>query len=245
MSMIKPTLGHTKNIKPPMIDVIGFDLDDTLWAVAPVIIRAEQKLNTWLTEAAPTLQYDVVSMRQLRHEILASQPALAQQITELRRQVILAALQRSNIDDANSVADNAMEVFLAARNEIEFFDGALEVLRKLAIDHRLGALSNGNADIHRIGLSHLFEFAFSAEDVGKPKPDPALFIKALEHTRVDPQRMVYVGDDPELDVDAANRVGLKTVWLDHGKKSAGLSQPDITIYNIKELPEAIASLKSR
>jgi len=243
--MIGRTLGRRKSLKPAMIDVIGFDLDDTLWAVAPVIIRAEQKLNTWLTQAAPTLQYDVVSMRELRHEILASQPALAQKITELRRQIILAALQRSNIENALTLADSAMEVFLAARNEIEFFDGALDVLGNLAIDHRLGALSNGNADIHRIGLSHLFEFAFSAEDVGKPKPDPALFIKALEHTGVDPHRMVYVGDDPALDVDAANRVGLKTVWLDHGRKPTGFSEPDITIYNIKELPEAIAYLKDR
>lgn len=227
-----------------MIDVIGFDLDDTLWEVAPVIIRAEQKLNTWLAEAAPTLQYDIVSMRGLRHEILASQPALAQQITELRRQIILTALKKSNIKDPDSVADDAIEVFLAARNKIEFFDGALEVLGNLAANHRLGALSNGNADIHRIGLSHLFEFAFSAEDVGKPKPDPALFIRALAHTGVDPHRMVYVGDDPALDVDAANRAGLRTIWLDHGKKPPGLSKPDITIYNIKQLPEAIASLKA-
>ena len=226
-----------------MIDVIGFDLDDTLWEVGPIIIRAEAKLNKWLVDAAPALQFDVINMRELRHDILVRSPELAKQITELRRQIILTALTKSKVADAEFIANQAIEIFLAARNEIDFFDGALDVLSSLATDYRLGALSNGNADIHRIGLSHLFDFAFSAEDVGKPKPDPALFIKALEHTGVDPHKMVYVGDDPALDVDAANLVGLKTVWLDHGKKPAGESKPDITIYNIKELPEAIKALK--
>jgi HAD superfamily hydrolase (TIGR01549 family) len=225
-----------------VIEVIGFDLDDTLWAVTPVIIRAEQTLNAWLAEAAPDLRYDVVSMRELRHDVLQRQPSLVRKITELRRQIIVQALINSDVTQADEIADQAIEVFLAARNQIEFFDGALEVLGKLETTHRLGALSNGNADIHRIGLSHLFDFAFSAEDVGAPKPDPALFKKALSHTGVDPHRMVYVGDDPLLDVDAANQVGLKTIWLDHGNKPIGISQPDITIFNIRELPGAIDTL---
>lgn len=225
-----------------MIEVIGFDLDDTLWAVTPVIIRAEKLLNAWLVETAPDLKYDVVSMRELRHEILEKQPSLARKITELRRQIIVRALVNSHVAQAEEIADQAIEVFLAARNQVEFFDGALEVLNRLDATHRLGALSNGNADIHRLGLSHLFDFAFSAEDVGAAKPDPALFERALSHTDVDPHRMVYVGDDPLLDVDAAKQVGLKTVWLDHGKKPVGISQPDITIFNIRELPGAIDAL---
>lgn len=228
-----------------MIEVIGFDLDDTLWAVTPVIIRAEKTLNSWLADAAPRLKYDVTSMRDLRHEVLAKQPSLAAKITELRREIIFQALINSDVTQADELADQAIEVFLAARNQIEFFDGALDVLDQLDASHRLGALSNGNADIHRIGLSHLFDFAFSAEDVGAPKPDPALFNKALSHTGVDPHRMAYVGDDPLLDVDAANQVGLKTIWLDHGKKPVGNSQPDVTIFNIRELPDAIDELSRR
>lgn len=228
-----------------MIEVIGFDLDDTLWAVTPVIIQAEKTLNSWLAQAAPRLKYDVTSMRELRHELLEKQPSLANKITELRRQIIFQALVNSDVTQADELADQAIEVFLAARNQIEFFDGALEVLGQLDASHSLGALSNGNADIHRIGLSHLFDFAFSAEDVGAPKPDPALFEKALSHTGVDPHQMVYVGDDPLLDVDAAKQVGLKTVWLDHGKKPVGNTQPDITIFSIRELPGAIDVLKNR
>jgi putative hydrolase of the HAD superfamily len=146
------------------------------------------------------------------------------------------------VSESARLADEAMEVFLHARNQIEFFEGALDVLGHLDSSHRLGALSNGNADVHRLGLSHLFDFAFSAEDVGAPKPDLALFQHALNHTGVAADRMVYVGDDPILDVDAAKQAGLKTVWLDHGKKPKGSTRPDATISHIRELPEAIRAI---
>lgn len=227
-----------------MIKVIGFDLDDTLWAVRPVIIRAEKRLNEWLKARAPLLSYDVPEMAKFREQAVAQNPELKKQITELRRQVILLALEASRIDQASEIADEAIEVFLKARNEIEFFDGALESLQHLAGDHTLGALSNGNADIHRLGLSDLFTFAYSAEQVGAPKPHAALFEHALSHTSIDPHQMIYVGDDPELDVDAANRLGIHTIWLDHGTKPKGDTEATVTIKHIKDLPQAVDQLKS-
>ena len=97
-----------------------------------------------------------------------------------------------------------MEIFLTARNEVEFFEGALDTLRNIAQSFQLGAITNGNADIYRLGLNDCFSFAFSAEQVGAPKPAPDLFHAALAHTGCEPAQMVYVGDDPVKDVDAAN-----------------------------------------
>ncbi|MFN3239516.1 MAG: HAD family hydrolase [Pseudomonadales bacterium] len=227
-----------------MIKVIGFDLDDTLWAVRPVIIRAEQKLNHWLKGRAPELRYEMADMAKFRERALAQDPDLIKKITELRRQVLLLALEDSAVANPETIANEAIEVFLTARNEIEFFDGALDALQSLAQNYALGALSNGNADIHRLGLADLFMFAYSAEQVGAPKPHSALFEKALEHTQVDPRQMIYVGDDPQLDVDAANRLGIHTIWLDHGAKPKGQSEPSAVIKNIKDLPAAVALVQS-
>ena len=44
-----------------MIKLIGFDLDDTLWDVAPIIRNAESHLNQWLIENVPALKFDVIS----------------------------------------------------------------------------------------------------------------------------------------------------------------------------------------
>ena len=59
-----------------MIEVIAFDLDDTLWAVRPIIINAEKRLNGWLFQHVPHIKYDVVGMRALRHDLLDEEPDL-------------------------------------------------------------------------------------------------------------------------------------------------------------------------
>ena len=222
------------------VKVIGFDLDDTLWAVRPVIIRAEKTLNNWLQTRVPELQYGVEEMRQFRDRALQEQPELAKQITELRRRVIHIALDESGVTEATSIADEAIDVFLEARNNIEFFEGAMEVLNTLSRQYSLGALSNGNADITRLGLSHIFSFAYSAEQVGAPKPEPDLFHHAFRHSQIEPAEMIYVGDDPKLDVDAANSLGIKTIWIDHGTKPKGDTEPSAIITDIKELPDAVS-----
>lgn len=231
-----------------MIKVIAFDLDDTLWAVKPVIIRAERRLDEWLSLEVPNLLYDVASMRELRHELVRQEPELGKKITELRRRIIEQALRLSQIEQGRAFAlsNDAMEIFLAARNDIEMFDGAHIAIQDLASRYILGALTNGNADIKRLGLNHLFDFAFSAEQVGAPKPAPQLFNAALEHTGAAPHEMIYVGDDPQLDIDGAKRIGLHTIWVKNSERPGpGETRPDETIENIRDLPAAVARLHDR
>ena len=224
-----------------MIKVIGVDLDDTLWALTPIILRAEKRLDKWLQENVPQLKYDVIQMRELREELLLESPELGGQVTELRRRIIARAMLHSSVSEAaiGELSTAAMEIFLTARNDIEFFEGALEAISLLSESYVLGALTNGNADVSRLGLAPYFSFAFSAEQIGAPKPAPDLFTHALAHTDVDPHQMIYVGDDPVLDIDTANGLGLRTIWVNTKQKDkSGETNPDITIENIKDLPKA-------
>tara|TARA_E500000331_G_scaffold357519_2_gene419500 strand:+ start:2757 stop:3455 length:699 start_codon:yes stop_codon:yes gene_type:complete len=228
-----------------VIKVIGFDLDDTLWALTPIILRAEKRLDKWLQENVPQLKYDVIQMRELREELLLESPELGGQVTELRRRIIARAMLHSSVSEAaiGELSTAAMEIFLTARNDIEFFEGALEAISLLSESYVLGALTNGNADVSRLGLAPYFSFAFSAEQIGAPKPAPDLFTHALAHTDVDPHQMIYVGDDPVLDIDTANGLGLRTIWVNTKQKDkSGETNPDITIENIKDLPKAVSQI---
>ena len=228
-----------------MIKVIAFDLDDTLWHVDPVIIRAEQILKDWFIEHVPGFPYDMHYMSQFRKQVLADEPQLAGRLTEFRRQVIEKALINHGREDSTKIAADAMRVFLTARNQVAFFDGTLETLGTIAGNYQLGALTNGNADIFQLGLDRYFSFAFCAEDVGAPKPAPDLFHKALSHTGVSAHEMVYVGDDRIKDIDAAKALGIKTVWLRNTRRAGpGDSEPDSIIDSIKELPNAINQIEN-
>ncbi len=230
-----------------MIKAIAFDLDDTLWAVTPVIIRAEKKLQDWFDQHRPGLDVSRDAMSVHREAIVAHDPSVRYRITELRRRIIEATLRAGGDSDsaAQTMSHEGIEVFLTARNEIEFFDGALTTLRALAADYMLGALSNGNADIRRLGLSDVFSFAFSAEEVGRPKPAPDLFDVALKTTGFRADEMVYVGDNPEHDIDPANACGMHTVWVDNGSREPGASEPTVRISDIRDLPGAIDTVRAR
>src|SRR5690554_33960 len=104
------------------IRLITFDLDDTLWAVKPVITAANQALGVWLLTHAPKLgELSSERLGQLRGELVAQQPLLDQRVSELRYQVLLRALLQSGYPEleARDLAEQAFQVFLAERQKIE------------------------------------------------------------------------------------------------------------------------------
>jgi putative hydrolase of the HAD superfamily len=210
----------------------------------PTLRNAEERLDAWLRRHCPRNAVSVAAMRGLAAELVAGEPRLRTDLSELRRRVIERSLRSSGYaaEAAEALSRDALEAFLAARNEVVFFDGALEVLAELRGGYRLAALTNGNADIVRLGLDATFEFALSAFDVGARKPAPDLFQAALRRAGVAPAEMVYVGDDPANDIAPARSLGVHTVWLDHGVHEAA-SVGGLRIGALRQLPAAIRSLE--
>ena len=200
-----------------MIRLITFDLDDTLWPVRPVIIRAERHMRTHLDRVAPRLneQLGPDDFARLRGEVLAETPGTRHDLTTLRRLVTERALAEAGYGDAAALAEEAVRVFLDARHDVEYFGAVLDTLEALARRYQLGALSNGNADIARLGLDRYFSFSHSAASVGASKPAPDMFERALQTAGVGPESAVHVGDHPDDDIRGASAVGMRTVWVNH------------------------------
>jgi len=155
--------------------VISFDLDDTLWPVAPVLAAAEAALQEWLRERYPRTMHghSINTMRALRAKIAAQFPEQSHDLTFLRRRSL--AEQFIGAGYAESACEEALEVFLAARNRVEFFDDVRPALERLCTRYRLFALSNGNADPQRCGLGAFFDGHVSAIGAGAAKPDARIF----------------------------------------------------------------------
>ena len=79
--------------------------------------------------------------------------------------------------------------------------------------YAVGAITNGNADVHHIGIGHYFDFVITAADAGAAKPKAEIFQAALAAAGVEACHAVHVGDDPKRDVHGANAVGMRTVWV--------------------------------
>ena len=92
---------------------------------------------------------------------------------------------------------------------MQFSFDVLPALDLLAKHYRLATLSNGNADLQRIGCAHRFEFNLTAGRIGVANPAAGAFETVLHLSGCAPQEVLYVGDDPEHDIAGPQRVGLR------------------------------------
>lgn len=195
------------------VRAITLDLDDTIWPIAPVMIRAESVLDAWLRQHAPRAaeRFPIEAMRELRDRIAAERPDLAHDFTQQRR-LTLEHMLRETGEDLALVAP-AFDVFFAARCEVEHYADSEKALARLAARVPLAALSNGNADLQRIGLMPLFRFQLGAREHGRAKPDASIFHAACTRLEVEPAQVLHVGDDIEMDIVGGARAGLRTCWI--------------------------------
>ena len=80
----------------------------------------------------------------------------------------------------------------------------------------LVALSNGNADVHRVGIGHFFRAAVNPAITGFSKPDARIFAAAAAQAGVSPAHVLHIGDDAQLDGAGAIAAGMQTVWINRG-----------------------------
>ena len=233
-----------------MIKCITFDLDDTLWAVDPVVRAANQTLYEWLYVNAPLFNktYQLRDLNSLREKVLLQQPEISYSVSRIRLAVLEYGLEQAgySVIDAKLLADKAFFVFYQARQKVEFFEHALTMLEALkASGYLLGAISNGNADVSQVGLAHLMDFQFSADAVGVEKPDPLIFQHMLMHTKLKPEQVIHVGDHPVHDIEGAKAAGLWSIWVNlKAKEWSGSDFPDGQVRCLSELPASVEQINT-
>jgi putative hydrolase of the HAD superfamily len=82
----------------------------------------------------------------------------------------------------------------------------------------LGVVSNSDGRVvealQAAGLDRFFDVVVDSQLVGFEKPDPRIFLAALERLRIPAVEAVYVGDIYEVDVVGARRAGMDVILLD-------------------------------
>ncbi len=233
------------------LQVVTFDLDNTLWDVDSVIREAEHDTRQWMVQRAPDVARLMASerWRTMREQVLAAEPRFAHDITALRIAVLREAAVGCGYCDreAGRIARDAFEVFIEARHRVVLFDGARDLLEHLARRYCIGALSNGNADVHRLGMNDVFSFKFSAADVGARKPAPEMFRAALAQARAQASQMIHIGDQPLDDIEGASRLGIPSVWANFTGADfpPDYRRPTFTVTRLADIPAKLREYDER
>jgi FMN hydrolase / 5-amino-6-(5-phospho-D-ribitylamino)uracil phosphatase len=223
------------------VRAICFDLDNTLWDVWPVIMRAEQKMYDFLAQRYPRVVANVTieMMRSAREQTAAAYPQMRHDFTFLRKQTLRDHAREFGY--AEAMVEEAFDAFIQARNEVDLYADVLPALEQLRTRYRLFTASNGNADLGQIGIAHFFERTIAARQVGALKPDPTIFHKVIEGTDLQAHEVVYVGDDPLLDVVGARGAGMQAIWIDRqgGEWPPEIAPASYTVRSLTELTQLL------
>ena len=219
------------------IRTITLDLDDTLWAIHPVITRAEKALYAWLQEHYPhiTERFSPEELQHMRDDVVTENRDKSHDFTFLRRKVLGKVSAAAGYGDAP--VDGAMALFSAYRNDVEVFPEVRPALSALGEKYRVIAVTNGNANLDTIGIRDLFDDVVSASMAGAAKPARAIFDVAVKTGGAQRHETLHVGDHPEADVVGASNAGLKSVWVNrHGDDWPDhLQRPDGIVKDVGEL----------
>ena len=222
------------------IKLVTFDLDDTLWDNYPVILKAERMTFERLCEHWPDVKqyFDFKSVITFRRQLMEQRSDLKKRVTALRQYSLSQLLVSIGCPEsrADEIADAIMEEFMHWRHEVDYFPGTEAALAQLSRHYKIGAVTNGNVDIKRLPVGRYFDFGIRAEEYNSEKPEPTLFLKALEMSGVEPKQTLHVGDCLNADVSGARALGIHTAWFNPGDKVLPDDQyPDFTIRSLPEL----------
>jgi FMN phosphatase YigB (HAD superfamily) len=118
-----------------------------------------------------------------------------------------------------------------------------DLLAWLKPRYRLALISNfdhgptARRILHRAGMTPFFELILISEEIGRRKPDAAIFDAACQALQIAPSEAVFVGDSPSIDVAGAKGAGMGAIWLNRTGETldASVPPPDHTVMRLEEI----------
>ena len=205
------------------ISAIGFDLFNTLITIEPEALEdALGRLWQSLSSSGLHLQRDgfLQAHREaaLEHILSARQTGLETHNRFWVSQALKSLGHPVEPGDPR-IAQAVEDYFSAFAEHARLIPGTLDLLASLGRRYTLGLLSNfthppaARAILDHTGLSSHFQALIISGDLGLRKPHPGSFSALTRAMGVAPEQMLYIGDNPEADVDGASQAGIRPVWM--------------------------------
>jgi YjjG family noncanonical pyrimidine nucleotidase len=219
---------------------IFFDADDTLFDYP----RAERAaLRACLREFRLRIELGIFldSYRRHNHDMWQAFERGETDQAALRIERFRRLAVELNISDL--ALDRISTFYLEALSgQPQLMPGALATVRELAKKFPLALVTNGIAAVQRrrfaaSPITSYFQAVVISEEVGIAKPDPRIFVPALEKIGVEAGEVLYVGDSVTSDMAAARNAGMDFCWFNPGRVPVPAGQtPAFIIAAIQELP---------
>lgn len=207
-------------INAKSVKAVGFDVDGTLYH-APEAMSVEVG-KILIQKAAEALSQDP--------------DELAEEYLKRRDEY------RSNTQTLNSFGLDGERIFqdvwdtIAIEKYVIPDKKLVKMIETLKKKYKLFIITNGSGSqverkITYLGLDyHDFDPRIYCYEQGWVKPEPAPFLAAIESLNLKPEEIVYVGDREDIDIEGAQAIGMKTIFVGGVSEKADVSCE--TVYDI-------------
>lgn len=191
-----------------LIKAVVFDLDDTLISEAQYQLSANLSVLNYLSDLTG-LNLLEISMH--------SEDA----IKAGRSQYFQNLLPMLGISADQELIDELISVHRGHLPDVDLYPDVLDTLNDLRnMDARLGVITDGysiaqHQKLNAINASKYFDAIVVSDDLGREfwKPHPKPFKEIATQLGIDPQELIYVGDNPEKDFHISHTLGIKTARI--------------------------------
>lgn len=217
-----------------MIRAVLFDLDETLFDRTNAVITCIRGQYN---------RFSVIAERASQDEFLNCFVALDQHGYAKREIIYEQLLDTFGLPQSlhpELIADWHVHYLIQGSG----FAGMHEVLRMLkTAGYSLGLVTNGSTKtqqgkIDQLAIGQYFTAIVISDTFGVRKPDPRIFQHALAELGARADETVFVGDNPTVDIEGAQAVGMHAIW----KRDAYWGHAptaDAVINDLLELPTLI------
>lgn len=226
-----------------MVRAIFFDIDNTLYSTREFSARAR---------AASVEAMIAAGLRVKRDVLLAELDEVVREFSsnhDRHFDKLLLRLPRRATKGLNPhliVAAGMVAYHQTKFRHLEAYEDAFEVIRRLAETGLiLGIITDGlevkqAEKLVRLRIDQFIspQAIFISHQMGISKPNPKLYQRACGDLNLRPAECIYVGDQPTLDIDPANAVGMITVRIlreGHNRDVRGETEADHQVENFWDL----------
>ena len=141
--------------------------------------------------------------------------------TQLYTRFHRTVLKEANLTAADDVVLKLLKRMLQLNDSMKFilFDDVSATLKELKARRlKLGLLTNLQSEVNSmcrvLGIADYLDFTVTSAEAGADKPQPPIFLKALQLAHVNAAEAIHVGDQYQNDVLGARGVGISPILLD-------------------------------
>ena len=226
------------NVDLTNIKAVAFDIDGTLYRAWKFNIRALPYLTF---HSFFFLKYGLV--RNIMHKTPATDRFVMLQASHMAKK--LGCTPEEAEQRLEKVVYKGLEKFFV---KIKPCRGAVEFIKQLKENnYKLALLSDfppeQKGDIW--GIKSLCDVVLGSEEAGALKPASTPFERLAKDLNLEPQEILYVGNNHKYDIEGAHNFGMKTAWITMpGLIHRRSKIADITFCHYKKLSELFFGDKS-